>query len=94
MHLRKVFQWRKEHKLNVKLENCKFSREHITFLGHKIGEVQIRMDDRKVQVVVDWSAPTKVTELYSFLGLENYYRRFIKGYSKIVSMLTDLLKKD
>ena len=50
------------------------------------------MDERKVQVVIDWPAPTKVTELRSFLVLANYYRRFIKGYSKIVSP-TDLLKK-
>ena len=43
---------------------------------------------------MEWSIPTKVTELRSFLGLANYYRRFIKGYSKRVFPLTDLLKKD
>ena len=94
MHLKKVFQRLKEHKLYVKLEKCEFAREQITFLGHKIGEGQIRMDERKVQVVIDWPAPTKVTELRSFLGLANYYRRFIKGYSKIVSSLINFLKKD
>ena len=94
MHLRKVFQRLREHKLYVKPEKCEFAREQITFLGHKISEGQIRMDERKVQAVIDWPAPTKVTELRSFLGLANYYRRFIKGYSKIVSPLTDLLKKD
>ena len=78
----------------MKLEKCEFSREHITFLGHKINEGQIRMDERKVKVVIDWPANTKVTELRSLLGLENYYRRFMKGYSKIVSLLTDFLKKD
>ena len=52
------------------------------------------MDERKVQAVIDWPTPTKVTELQSFLGLANYYRRFIKGHSKIVSPLIDLLKKD
>ena len=64
------------------------------FLGHKIGEGQIQMDERNVQAVNDWLAPTKVTELRSFLGLAKYYWRFIKGHSKIVSPLTDLLKKD
>ena len=78
----------------MKPEKCEFSREQITFLGHKISEGQIRMDERKVQAVIDWPAPTKVTELRSFLGLANYYRRFIKGYSKIVSSLTDFLKKN
>ena len=94
MHLKKVFHRLREHKLYVKPKKCEFAREQITFLGHKISEGQIRMDERKVQAVIDWPAPTKVTELRSFLGLANYYRRFIKGYSKIVSPLTDLLKKD
>ena len=52
------------------------------------------MDERKVQAVNDWLAPNKVTELQSFLGLAKYYWRFITGHSKIVSPLTDLLKKD
>ena len=52
------------------------------------------MDERKVQAVINWPAPTKVTEFQSFLELANYYWRFIKVYSKIVSSLTDLLKKD
>ena len=94
MHLKKVFQRLKEHKLYVKPEKCEFAWEQITFLGHKISEGHIRMDERKVQAVIDASAPTEVIELQSFLGLANYYRRFIKGYSKIVSLLTDLLKKD
>ena len=63
MHLKKVFQRLREHKLYVKPEKCDFAREHITFLGHKISKGQILMDERKVQVVIDWPAPTKVTEL-------------------------------
>ena len=94
MYLKKVFQRPREHKLYVKPEKCEFAREKITFLGHIISESQIRMDERKVQAVIDWPTPTKVTKLRSFLGLANYYRRFIKGYSKIVSPLTYLLKKD
>ncbi|CAL1353302.1 unnamed protein product [Linum trigynum] len=52
------------------------------------------MDGAKVQAIQEWEPPTKVPELRSFLGLANYYRRFIKGYSKIAAPLTDLLKKD
>ena len=52
------------------------------------------MDKGKVQAIMEWSVPTKVTELQSFLDFANYYRRFIKEYSKRVSPLTDLLKKD
>lgn len=46
------------------------------------------MDGRKVQAIVDWTPPTKVSELRSFLGLANYYRKLLQG------PLTDLLKKD
>ncbi|KAL0284600.1 UNVERIFIED_CONTAM: Retrovirus-related Pol polyprotein from transposon.6 [Sesamum angustifolium] len=52
------------------------------------------MDRKKVQAVMDWGIPSKMADLRSFLGLANYYRRFIKGYSKIVNPLTDLLRKD
>ena len=80
--------------LYVKPEKCEFAQEEITFLGHKTSVGLIRMDKGKVQAIMEWSVPTKVTELRSFLGLANYYRRFIKGYSKRVSPLTNLLKKD
>ena len=83
-----------ENRIYVKPEKCEFAQEEITFLGHKISAGLIRMDKGKVQAIMEWSVPTKVTELRSFLGLANYYRRFIKGYSKRVSPLTALLKKD
>ena len=78
----------------MKPEKCEFAQEDITFLGHKISAGLIRMDKGKVQAIMEWTVPIKVTELRSFLGLANYYRRFIKGNSKRVFPLTDLLKKD
>lgn len=51
------------------------------------------MDKAKIQAILDWEPPKKVTELRSFLGLANYYRRFIKSYSSMASPLTDLLLK-
>jgi hypothetical protein len=47
-----------------------------------------------VAVIIDLAAPTKVSELRSFLDLGNYYQSFIKGYLKLVAPLSDLLKKD
>lgn len=52
------------------------------------------LPERKVKAILEWPTPTKVTELRSFLGLANYYRPFIEGYSKKAVVLTDLLKKD
>ncbi|XP_064950461.1 uncharacterized mitochondrial protein AtMg00860-like [Musa acuminata AAA Group] len=66
----------------------------ILFLGHRISDGFIRMDKSQVQAVVEWRTPKKVPELRSFLGFVNYYRRFIAGYSKRTTPLTELLKKE
>ena len=64
----------RQNQLYVKKEKCEFAQTEIMFLGHLISKSEIRMDDAKVAVIRDWLAPTKVTELQSFLGLANYYR--------------------
>ena len=51
------------------------------------------MDMEKVEAIKEWQTPKNVKELRSFLGLANYYRRFIDGYSKKTTPLTELLKK-
>jgi len=52
------------------------------------------MDPGKVEVVLKWKRPTNVTEIWSFLGLAGYYRRFIEGFSTIASPLTKLTHKE
>jgi hypothetical protein len=51
------------------------------------------MDPAKVKKIMEWSVPTTVTEVQSFLGLAGYYRRFIEGFSKIAKPMTSLLEK-
>lgn len=92
-HLRQVFQALKDNELYVKREKCSFAQEEVAFWGHIIGGGKLRMDGAKVKAIQEWEPKTKVTELRSFLGLVNYYRRFLKGYSAIAAPLTDLLKK-
>ena len=53
----------------------------------------IRVDPAKIEAVVNWKPPRSITKVRSFLGLEGYYRRFVKGLSDIASPLTKLLKK-
>ena len=52
------------------------------------------MDPKKVSDVLSWNPPQDVSEVWSFLGMVGYYRRFIKGFSKIAKPMTSLLEKD
>lgn len=93
-HLRMVLEVLRKNRLYVKKEKCSFAQEEILFLGHKIGRGEISMDRQKVLAIEEWEVPKSVTELRSFLGLVNDYRRFISRYSNRAAPLTDLLKKD
>lgn len=79
IHLQQVFQVLRDNELYVKKEKCSFAQCEVCFLGHIVGNGVLRMDEAKVQAIQEWKVPT--TELRSFLGLVNYYRRFIQGYS-------------
>ena len=92
-HLRRVFERLRKHELYLKLSKCSFAQKRIKFLGHIIEQGRVQMDPIKVKVIQEWQAPTNVSELRSFLGLANYYRKFVKDYSGIATPLTELLKK-
>jgi hypothetical protein len=66
----------------------------VPFIGHIISNGGILVDPTKVKEIVAWSTPTTVTEIWSFLGLVGYYRRFIEGFSKIAKPMTSLLEKE
>jgi hypothetical protein len=55
--------------------------------------LETSVDPAKVSEIVAWSIPSMVTEIWSFLGLAGYYRRFIEGFSKIAKPMTSLLEK-
>jgi len=89
-HVRKVMQILREQKLYAKESKCELFRVEVEFLGHIVGRNGMRMMDDKIQAVNDWPTPTQVTHVRSFLGTAGYYRKFIQGFSRIASPLSEL----
>jgi len=83
-----------ENDLYVKLEKCKWKVREVEFLGVVIGPEGIKMEEEKVKGVLEWPTPKSVKDVQKFLGLANYYRRFIKGFTTVARPLHDLVKKD
>ena len=93
-HLRTVLQILRERQLYAKFSKCRFWLDKVAFLGHVISAEGISVDPQKIEAIVNWKPPTNVSEVRSFLGLAGYYRKFVEGFSKIATPLTNLLKKD
>jgi hypothetical protein len=93
-HLHLVLQKLRDHQLYAKMSKCEFWLKEVSFLGHVISERGISVDPSKIEDVLSWNTPTSVSDIRSFLGLARYYKRFIKGFSKISKPMTELLGKD
>ena len=83
-----------ENDLYVKPEKCKWKVKEVEFLGVIIGPEGIKMEEGKVKGVLEWPTPQCVKDVQKFLGLANYYRRFIEGFATVARPLHNLVKKD
>jgi hypothetical protein len=91
-HLQQVFEALSEHKLYANPAKCVFNQPEVKFCGHIIGNGTVRVMQDKIQVIKEWPEPRTVHHVRQFLGLAGYYRRFIKGFSRIAAPLSNLLK--
>ena len=83
-----------ENNLYVKPEKCKWRVREVEFLGVVIGPEGIKMEKEKVKGVLEWLTSEGVKDVQKFLGLANYYCRFIKGFASIARLLHNTVKKD
>jgi len=91
-HLHAVLQRLREHELYCRPHKCHFNQREVAYLGHIVGRDGVKVDPRKIQAVAEWQVPQDQHQVRSFLGLANYFRRFVQAYSSLVRPLTDLLK--
>ena len=80
--------------LFVKPEKCKWKVREVEFLEVVIGPKGVEMQKEKIEEVLNWPAPRNIKEVQKFLGLTNYYRRFIKNFAKIAAPLHMLVRKE
>ena len=93
-HLEQVLKLLRENQLYGKLSKCDFFQSHVNFLGHIVSDDGIAVEPIKIEAIQSWPTPISLINVQSFLGLANFYRRFIANFSTKASALTDLLRKD
>ena len=89
-----ILQRLKDAYLLLKPKKCNFHVDKVVFLGYVVTTARLAIDPKKIKAIIKWTGPTNVKEVQSFLGFANFYKRFIKDYSKIAGPLTELTHKD
>lgn len=92
--LTEVMNRLRKFKVKVNSDKCKFFEDKLKFLGFYISGQGVEPDTVKVEAIVNAPEPKDVTQLRAFLGLINYYGRFIKDLSSLLHPLYRLLGKD
>ncbi|KAK4319172.1 hypothetical protein Pmani_009874 [Petrolisthes manimaculis] len=91
-NLEKVLDRLRDAKSTLKFEKCEFFTSQVNYLGHVVSSEGLKPQASKVEVIKNMEAPKTIKELQSFLGMINYYRKFIKDFSKVASPLNGLMK--
>ncbi|MES9902577.1 MAG: reverse transcriptase family protein [Sedimenticola sp.] len=93
-HLDMVFRKLRDAKLTLKSEKCHFALDKVIYLGHVLSKDGIEVDKSKTDAVRSFPTPKTQRDIRRFLGLCNYYRRFVSNFSQIAAPMNQLLQKD
>lgn len=93
-YLNLVLQRLRDTNLTIKPLKCSFTKPKVTYLGHIISQNGIKVNPAKIEAVKSFPLPKTQHDIRCFWGLANYYRKFVKGFSKITLPLNRLLTKD
>ena len=92
-HLHVVFSTLRKHRFTAKLSKCKFLQDQVKYLGHLLFAEGVKPDPSKIRTLIDWEFPSNATGMMQFLGLANYFRKFIPNLSRLAAPLYHLTKK-
>ena len=90
IHLARVLTLLRENKYYAKLSKCSFFEAETKFLGHVVSAQGVHVNPEKIKVINDWPEPRTASELRSFLGLANFFRKFVMRFSTLALPLTKL----
>ncbi len=93
-HVKMILDRLREADLQVDIWKCKFDVEETVFLKVIVSEQDLRMNSIKVKVIVNWTTSINLKEVQSFVRFVNFYRHFIKNFSKLVKSFTQLTRKN
>ncbi len=93
-HVKKMLDKLHEVDLQIDIDKCKFKIQKISFLELLIFINDLRMNSRKVDVIRSWEVSRSLTHVQIFIDFCNFYRRFIKNFSKIARSMIKLTRKD
>jgi len=93
-HVKMILAHLREADLQVNIRKCEFDVEEMIFLEVIVSEQDLRMNSIKVKVIVNWVTSINLKEVQSFVRFVNFYRHFIKNFSKLVKSFIQLTRKN
>jgi Reverse transcriptase (RNA-dependent DNA polymerase) len=91
-HLREVLGRLQDHGLVLNVDKCQFALAELDYLGHHVSASGIRPMAAKVKAIETFPQPRTVQNLQTFLGMANFYRRFLPAAARTLRPLTDAVK--
>jgi hypothetical protein len=93
-HVRKVLESLRQAGLYAKIQKCEFFKNETIFLDVIVGRNGIRMNFKKIEIIQNWQIPFCLINVQAFIEFSNFYRRFIKNFSKIIALMVALTRKE
>jgi len=87
-----VLERLRKFQLYANLKKCEFDTQEVEFLGFIISPDGVKMDPRRVVAISEWPVPQTLREVQVFLGFANFYRRFVKDYSRVAAPMSSMMK--